>query len=220
MSADGRRVTEILTRVRGPRVLDAGCASGHVRPDSERWLHGRLADAFAGVVGFDRERGRVAEIEAAGYGPAFVADAETFALAARFDTIVAGELIEHLTDPAAFLKRAREHLAPGGRIVLTTPYPFSLFAFLYALVKFPRTCENEEHARWFCPDTLTELVERCGLRVVEWTLVEDYKGGSRSRPYRWYVWMLRMGGRLVPRRLRGNAMIFVLEPATPPPPSG
>ncbi len=213
----GNRVEEILRRVRGPRVLDAGCASSNVRPGSPRWLHGRLAERFDDVAGFDLSHERVAELVAAGYGPAFVADGATFALAAEYDTIVAGEMIEHLTDPAGFLKRAREHLAPGGRIVLTTPYPFSLLYFVYALAKFPRTCENEEHALWFCPDTLREMAERNGLRVVEWELVEDYKRGSRSRPYRWFVRALRLAGPLVPRRLRGNAMVFVLEAATRPP---
>jgi SAM-dependent methyltransferase len=206
-------VDEVLREVRGPRVLDVGCASHNVRPGSPRWLHGRLAAAWEGLIGFDPSVEGVRRMRAAGYGGVFVARAEAFALARRFDTIVAGEVIEHLTDPAAFLAGARDHLAPGGRVVGTTPYPFSLLYFLYALTRFPRTCENPEHALWLCPTTIEELARRCGLRLVEWRLVEDYKSGSRSRPYRWLVRFLGLAGRLVPLRLRGNAVLFVMERA-------
>jgi 2-polyprenyl-3-methyl-5-hydroxy-6-metoxy-1,4-benzoquinol methylase len=41
----------------------------------------------------------------------------------RFDTIVALAFIEHVHDPAAYLRRFTGLLNVGGRIVLTTPHP-------------------------------------------------------------------------------------------------
>lgn len=39
----------------------------------------------------------------------------------KFDYIVAGELIEHIEDPAEFIKDAVSHLNPGGTLALSTP---------------------------------------------------------------------------------------------------
>ncbi|WP_269542228.1 class I SAM-dependent methyltransferase [Cerasicoccus fimbriatus] len=38
-----------------------------------------------------------------------------------FDIVYASEVIEHVTDPKAFVMALKERLAPGGRVVLTTP---------------------------------------------------------------------------------------------------
>lgn len=45
----------------------------------------------------------------------------TAALDDRFDIVLASEVIEHTADPTDFARVLREHLAPGGRAVLTTP---------------------------------------------------------------------------------------------------
>jgi 2-polyprenyl-3-methyl-5-hydroxy-6-metoxy-1,4-benzoquinol methylase len=47
-------------------------------------------------------------------------DATTLAAGETYDFITAGELIEHLDDPAAFLRTLRALLAPGGRAFITT----------------------------------------------------------------------------------------------------
>ncbi len=40
----------------------------------------------------------------------------------RFETVVLGEILEHLADPRSLWLRAAHFLAPGGRIVGTTPF--------------------------------------------------------------------------------------------------
>ncbi len=42
---------------------------------------------------------------------------------ARFDTVAALAVIEHVTEPGRLLQDLAGVLAPGGRIVLTTPHP-------------------------------------------------------------------------------------------------
>ncbi len=205
------RADAILQWVKGPNVLDVGCAGHAVEPGSTYWLHGRLRAAFAQVVGIDSSAEHTALLRTLGYPNIHLQDAETFNLPERFDTIVAGELIEHLANPGLFLIRAREHLAPAGRVVLTTPYPFSLLYTLYALVKFPRTCQNPQHTCWFCPRTLTELATRARLRVVHFDLIEDYRSENPSLAYRVFVRLIRWTRPLVPGRLRKNGMLFVLE---------
>jgi 2-polyprenyl-3-methyl-5-hydroxy-6-metoxy-1,4-benzoquinol methylase len=153
--------------VKGPWVLDIGYA-GHVpEPHSPSWLHGVLRDNFPHVVGIDIDETNVRKLQALGYQDIYLQNAETFSLPQKFNTIVAGEVIEHLARPGLFLERGKAHLSPGGSVIITTPYTFSLLYALYALMKFPRTCQNLEHICWFCPRTFEALAQRIGFRTVQ-----------------------------------------------------
>ncbi|MAG37882.1 hypothetical protein CMI45_00645 [Candidatus Pacearchaeota archaeon] len=48
----------------------------------------------------------------------------------RFDTIIAGEVIEHLESPIAFIRYCKSLLKKNGRIILTTPNAIGLQYFL------------------------------------------------------------------------------------------
>jgi SAM-dependent methyltransferase len=205
------RAIRLAELVKGPCVLDVGCGGHIVEPRSPHWLHGQLVKRFPEVVGIDQSKEKVDEMLNLGFARVFVANAETFSFVERFDTIVAGELIEHLSNPGGFLTQARNHLAPGGLLVVSTPFPFSLLYLLYAHLKYPKTCQNPEHACWFCVSTLPELARRCGLRVAHWELIEDYREDDNSRLYRTFVSLIAWLGWMLPRRLRCNTMVFVFE---------
>src|ERR1700712_2269775 len=49
----------------------------------------------------------------------------------RFDTVICGELIEHLERPYDFLRGLRDVVAPGGRLVLSTPNPLGFPVVLF-----------------------------------------------------------------------------------------
>jgi 2-polyprenyl-3-methyl-5-hydroxy-6-metoxy-1,4-benzoquinol methylase len=205
------RAEEILRWVAGPDVLDVGCTGHDIRPGSEDWIHGRLRARFPDMHGIDFEAENIKALQELGYKNLHVADAQSFSLEQRFDTIVAGELIEHLENPAGFLLSARQHLKMDGRIVLSTPYPFGLLSFLYALVKYPKTCSNAQHTLWLCPSTMHALVERAGLRVEHWSLLTWMPIPADSRSYTLLVRTMRLLGLVLPARLRNNTMLFVLR---------
>src|SRR5688572_18636012 len=127
------RTREMLRYVRGPLVLDVGCADHVVRPDHPGWLHAGLASAFPDIWGIDVNADAIERMRVLGYRNLHVADAQRFALGQRFDTIIASEVIEHLENPGEFLRSCLEHLTPDGRVVLTTPSPFHTFTMLYAV---------------------------------------------------------------------------------------
>jgi SAM-dependent methyltransferase len=52
---------------------------------------------------------------------AAVEDAFAFRHDARYDVIVASEVIEHVLDPDALLANIVRHMAPGGLLIVTTP---------------------------------------------------------------------------------------------------
>jgi SAM-dependent methyltransferase len=206
------RTDAILKWVKGPEVLDVGCTGHFVNIGSPQWLHGRLREKFPSVSGIDISEANAAILRENGFDKIYVQSAESFQLSDKFDTIVAGELIEHLANPGLFLQQARAHLKPGGRLVLTTPNAFSLLFISYALLKYPKTCQNLQHTCWFCPQTMKELVERNGFKIEHFELFDDYPPDSPSWRYRLFVAVRGWFGFLLPKLLAKNGMFLVLAP--------
>lgn len=175
-------------------------------------MHGRIVERFPTAWGIDIDAPNIRTLTDQGYPNLHVASAEDFTLPQRFDTVVAGELVEHLGNPQNFFSQAAKHLKPGGKIVISTPYPFSLLYSLYALTKFPQTCFNPEHTLWMCPRTLSELARRAGLRVLSLRLVEDYTTEKGSQAYKALRAFIRFTHWALPNRLTGNHMLAVLVP--------
>lgn len=142
-------------------VLDLGCASRYGRPD---WLHGLLEQDFSDVVGIDIDEGTVDQLQAGGHDVR-LGDARDFDLGRTFDTVFAGELIEHLDDFRGFLTSIRRHLGPGGRLVLTTPNAFYVGNFVYRFGGHGQV--HPQHTCWFCEDTLRRVLQVNGFSQVE-----------------------------------------------------
>jgi SAM-dependent methyltransferase len=121
-----------------------------------------LASVVNELYGIDYLTEEVEMLRDRGYNVE-VANAETFALDRTFDVITAGELIEHLSNPVLFLDRVSEHLAPGGKLVLTTPNPWSFHRFRSAL--FDDVWSNPEHTCWFDERTLQSILKRHGFDI-------------------------------------------------------
>jgi 2-polyprenyl-3-methyl-5-hydroxy-6-metoxy-1,4-benzoquinol methylase len=206
------RTDDILQFVQGPEVLDVGCAGHKVKPNAPDWLHGRLRERFR-VTGIDVDASNVELMRKLGLNDIYVQSADAFDLDKRFNTIVAGEVLEHISNPGNFFARARRHLLPEGRLVLSTPYAFSLMYLFYAAHHFPKTCENGEHTCWFCPSTVRELARREGLDVESWRLIDDYDPSVKSWKYRIYWKLIRTIGKLLPDRMTKTTMLLVLRPA-------
>jgi spore maturation protein CgeB/SAM-dependent methyltransferase len=121
------RIDWMAACVRGPCILDVGCSEGI--------LAILLARAGHRVVGLDVEPAAIAAAQRLlGDEPApvrarvelRVADALTADLGVgAFDTVVLGQIIEHLENPSAMLERAFAWLKPGGRLVLSAPFGYA-----------------------------------------------------------------------------------------------
>ena len=126
------------TRAAGRTVLDAGCGEGYGAA--------LLARTARRVVGVDREEA-VAVARARYREPALEFRAldlmQLPALGERFDLVVSFQVIEHLPDPAGFLRGLADRVAPGGTLIVTTPN------------RLMSMSENPYHLReWTAPELL------------------------------------------------------------------
>jgi 2-polyprenyl-3-methyl-5-hydroxy-6-metoxy-1,4-benzoquinol methylase len=155
------RFDAILPLIRDGSLLDVGCASRYGKPD---WFHGLLAKKFGDVVGIDINETVIKSLQAEGFNTQ-VGDARAFDLGRRFDTVFAGELIEHIDDVRGFLSSVRRHLHPGGQLVLTTPNVFYVGGFIYRWGGHGQV--HPEHTCWYCEDTLRHVLQVNGFSEVE-----------------------------------------------------
>jgi len=176
----------MLPYVRGKRVLDLGCVD--TRPDGERkymstGLHLFLKEVAAELVGADLDEQGVREMGTIGLNVVH-ANAETMSLGRTFDTVVAGNLIEHLNNAGSFVGRAAEHLVEGGHLVLTTGNAFYI-GNMYRILKKRRVDVHGEHTCWYDPITLEQLVTRYPFEVVDVRFTSKdrwHKAGKQFRP--------------------------------------
>jgi SAM-dependent methyltransferase len=80
------------------------------------------------------------------------------------DALVSFEVIEHLFDPAAYLRSAARLVRPGGLLVLTCP---NGEGFDTALLGARSVQVDSEHVNLFNPESLAGLLERSGFEVLE-----------------------------------------------------
>ncbi len=100
----------------GRTALDVGCGAG--------LLAEPLARLGATVTAVDAAQALIeaARVHAAGQGLAIDYRATPLeSVEGRFDLITAMEVIEHVADPAAFIRAIAQRLAPGGLAILSTP---------------------------------------------------------------------------------------------------
>jgi len=115
------KITAISSFVSGESMLDIGCGVGT--------LTRALSPAFKMVVGIDGADMKISKARKHNAGPNITYTAclfEEFMPAAPFDFIVSTNVLEHVDDAVAFLKRVKTWLSPGGLVVMTVPNAMGL----------------------------------------------------------------------------------------------
>jgi len=145
-------------------VLEVGCGSG--------FLLKAAKDAGYEVVGMDLGGENVNFADQ--YLGVGVRNQNFLSATGQYDWVVMHQLIEHVPNPGDFLAKARELLKPGGILMVTTPN----LSFAKAAVRVPRSLSLRPrlgdafghpptHCVIFSPNSLTMLMERHGLSVVQ-----------------------------------------------------
>ncbi len=83
----------------------------------------------------------------------------------RFDLVFLVDVIEHVRDPVELLRACREHLAPGGRLLVITPDASSAAARLLGARWWHYRLA---HVGYFDRRSLERALERAGLAACAW----------------------------------------------------
>jgi SAM-dependent methyltransferase len=147
-----RQCRRLLHGVRG-RVCDIGSGFSLVRNAGPWPFALSTCDRDAEAVAVLRDAG-VDAVEAPADDPPFQPHS--------FDAVYAGEIVEHLVEPAHALRRWVDLVRPGGRLVITTPNRRHLLTRVrgYELV------ENPEHLFEWDVDELRAAVTAAGARIM------------------------------------------------------
>jgi hypothetical protein len=179
------RTDELLDICRNKRVLDIGCCD-HARLikqkiDNRDWLHGLITECSEYTVGVDIDVDAVSEaLRISGLDNIFVGDitsANVEAIRSRqFDIALFGEVVEHISNPVAFLRRFRENYGDiVERIVITVPNAFRAGNVKGAF----RNTEtiNSDHRFFFTPYTIAKVACDAGFTPEEILMATFTKAG-------------------------------------------
>lgn len=163
----------VVELARGRRVLDLGCidhSADTALALGDDWLHARLRAVADRVVGVDLLSHDADVLNARGYDIR-IADVETLDLGEEFDLVVAGDLIEHLSNMGRFLESVSRHMHDQAAFVVTTPNPFNVAQFSQALFR-NRIMVNPQHTAWLDPRVMHELISRSPFEIVNFAWVD------------------------------------------------
>ena len=124
------RIEKITSLVNGRHILDIGCTDEYTGSDdaswdklinSDYWLHGHLRKLENKIIyGVDILEEQINNLKLAGLDNLYVQDISELSLDQKFDTIVAGEIIEHISNFENFFNSVRKHLNQDGILIVAT----------------------------------------------------------------------------------------------------
>jgi 2-polyprenyl-3-methyl-5-hydroxy-6-metoxy-1,4-benzoquinol methylase len=158
-------------------ILDVGCGKGRLGANLKRAVSGRK------VFGIEHNEQIAAEAERVLNG-VLLGDLQTMNIsfpAAIFDCIILADILEHLIDPDAALRRLKPYLKPQGKVICSIPN-MRHYTVILRLLKhgweyddwglFDRT-----HLRFFSLRTMKKMLEDQGFQI---ELVEPRIVASRK----------------------------------------
>ena len=179
------QIVQWLTTSRQLRILDLGCAAGHLAAELRK--HGHT------VVGVDVEEAEGVRERVDEFVRRDLDDGLGDAVRGPFDVVLAADVLEHVREPGQLLADARRVLAPEGVVVACVPnfghwYPRMRVAsgtFAYER----RGILDAGHVRFFTRRSFNRLVRKADFDVV--------RRRALGVPFE----VLGRGGRAEPRRL-------------------
>ena len=148
-------------------ILDIGCGSGNLLKYLIKEIN------YLGVDILDEAITKAKKVYPT-HKFILLKDVEQFKLSVgKYDTIVVLAVLEHLKNPHSFIMELIDHLEEEGRIIITTPVPFSdkILHFGNKFGLFSQEA-HEEHENYFDKSTLSSLISECALKELHYEKFE------------------------------------------------
>ena len=180
---------------------------------ARKTLHQKVSE-ISDCVGVDNDRQTIDQLRSAGvFKNVLLGDAERLdelpGDLEPFDVVLAGDIIEHLSNPGRMLEGAKLHLKADGCLLVSTPNSMGLPAYLRYVTGHFR--EGLQHVLCFNALTLTQLLQRHGYEIVE--SFSCHQGIARPSPTIGF----RLGGAFFRMFLKlGGTLLFVARRASAP----
>lgn len=150
-------------------VLHLGCSSGKYiqdRIDRGSFLH-KILDKYATkIYGLDIDEKSLEIMKNLGFDNLFLGNVEKLDevdFKTKFDVVIAGDLLEHITCPGSMLEGVKPLLNEGGKFIISTNNAFGIH---YQLKRWMGSySEHIEHVCFYSPETLYHTFERHGFKV-------------------------------------------------------
>ena len=187
----GKRAQQIAKNAPAPNdILEIGCAYG--------FFQQTISQTFKGVnyQGYDISQDAI-QYANQHFGPHF--SAENYldvANSKTYDAVFMWDVIEHLSDPGAFIAKAQKECKPGAMLYLTTGDFGALLPRLQG--KKWRMIHPPTHLHYFTKKSMTELLEKNGFEPVFFKYPPVYRSLGliyfalfilNKKPSRFHQWM-------------------------------
>ena len=183
-----QRLDFIKSQCAGKTVLHLGCTNHPYTIDSIQkgmLLHSDLKAISEKLYGFDYDEAGLQLLRDNSFNNLFQADLEALGkveLDETFDVIIAGEMIEHLSNPGLFLKGIKRFMNSDTKLIITTINAYGALRLAkYFLHGGGGVNEpvHPDHVAYYSYRTLSLLLERHGFTIPEFYF---YDIGDEHRP--------------------------------------
>lgn len=186
------RLQYILKNIKG-KVLDIGCSQGK--------LHEEIVERIPLVIGLDLR------YPDAIFGMFIIATCEKMPLKNHcMDTLIAGEIIEHLSEPSKLLWECRRIMKDGGVLIITTPNKGSYINRIF------KSYNTKGHISLMTENDLKKLLKLNGFKIKEFLcLPMTYEGlWKPTLRYRlqYSYWLRRIIHYFMPEKLREDMVVL------------
>ena len=188
-----QRVEFIKKMCAGKKVLHLGCTDYPYTKEAienNRLLHFELGKIAGELYGFDFDQKGIDILAESGVKNLYQADLENLdkvKLDETFDVIIAGEMIEHLSNPGLFLRGIKRFMNENTKLIITTINAYSGMRFLiYGLRGKGGANEpvHPDHVAYYSYKTLSLVLQREDFFIKDFVF---YDLGPEHRPFlRWF----------------------------------
>jgi 2-polyprenyl-3-methyl-5-hydroxy-6-metoxy-1,4-benzoquinol methylase len=130
------------------------------------------------------------------------ADAQHFNIEKKFDLILEGEVIEHLSNFQGFFESCKNHLKENGELIITTPNPYS-FSAIFSKLRHEEVHNTLKHTVLFDGFVFRSMAKMNGF------IVREKLFYNMDNPKTLSLKLGRIIGKLFPKYAYGY--IFILE---------